>query len=417
MKVLIGDISALDYWCQAGSRGWKRPERTRMRSLQAFSTRKEAVALLGDSKRELFTNNLDCKLQLVVSSASRRVRQNGVTSHAITKTLPEGSIYRLAEGIFIASPEWCLAGIMSRLDYIQAISLADEFCGTYMRDSSATGGFNRTVPLTTSARIKAYFNRYSSRHRSRFSYIVDHVVDNSNSPQETALEMMLCLPRRQSGYALPKPVMNKRIELTAAARAVAKRRYLVPDLYWEVDISSRTSSHQAERAKNRSHGTRPSTPSELPRDRSELASEEYPCDHIGRASAARAHGQPSSQHRQTCPPVTANPQTHITRKEPSKLLRVCMEYDSMAHHSNPHAMNRDKRKIDALSLLGYVVIPIDANLMNDLYAFDKVARGLRRLFKLRAFKETAASMTLRAEFCETLLRESGSNRNPYARPW
>ena len=61
---------------------------------------------------------------------------------------------------------------------------------------------------------------------------LDYILENSNSPMETVLAMLLCLPCRYGGFGLPKPRMNYAIKLASAqARAVGHSMFIC-DLYW-----------------------------------------------------------------------------------------------------------------------------------------------------------------------------------------
>ena len=49
---------------------------------------------------------------------------------------------------------------------------------------------------------------------------------------ETAVYLLLCLPRNLGGYAIPRPVLNARRHVTKRAETLTTKHTLVPDLYW-----------------------------------------------------------------------------------------------------------------------------------------------------------------------------------------
>ena len=49
---------------------------------------------------------------------------------------------------------------------------------------------------------------------------------------ETALYLLLCLPRKLGGYGLPRPTLNAKRKVTALAGSFTLSRTLVPDLFW-----------------------------------------------------------------------------------------------------------------------------------------------------------------------------------------
>lgn len=50
---------------------------------------------------------------------------------------------------------------------------------------------------------------------------------------ETALYLLLCLPRKLGGYGFPKPVLNRRIAVGKRFQSITGRRFFVPDLFWK----------------------------------------------------------------------------------------------------------------------------------------------------------------------------------------
>ncbi|MBQ1450133.1 MAG: hypothetical protein IIZ12_04265 [Eggerthellaceae bacterium] len=77
------------------------------------------------------------------------------------------------------------------------------------------------------------------------------VIDNSASPMETAVYLLLCLPKRLGGYGLPKPILNPKLIISTPDGT--KERY--PDLYWigaSIDVEYNSDlSHSGEWARYR----------------------------------------------------------------------------------------------------------------------------------------------------------------------
>ena len=59
-----------------------------------------------------------------------------------------------------------------------------------------------------------------------------YIVEDSGSPMETAVALLLSLPVRRGGAGLPKPKMNGIVDLPADIRRLAQRSYLKADLRW-----------------------------------------------------------------------------------------------------------------------------------------------------------------------------------------
>ena len=83
------------------------------------------------------------------------------------------------------------------------IQLGFELCGTY---DTTNGDVRECAPLTTVDRLDAFLASLGPMHgKKNASYALRYVANNSASPRETALAMLLCLPYRMGGYGIPMP--------------------------------------------------------------------------------------------------------------------------------------------------------------------------------------------------------------------
>lgn len=117
-----------------------------------------------------------------------------------------------------------------RLSLPKLIELGFELCGTY---DSSNGSLRECPPLTTVEKLVAFVESAGSLYgKKKARQALRHVADNSASPRETVVAMLLCLPYSMGGYGFEMPRMNYRIDLSKRARRIAGRNYLVCDLYW-----------------------------------------------------------------------------------------------------------------------------------------------------------------------------------------
>ena len=65
------------------------------------------------------------------------------------------------------------------------------------------------------------------------SRALQYIADDSGSPMETRLTILLVLPFRLGGYGFPLPEMNKRIDLKAAMTTKTNKQYYKCDLFWK----------------------------------------------------------------------------------------------------------------------------------------------------------------------------------------
>ncbi|WP_307739171.1 hypothetical protein [uncultured Parolsenella sp.] len=108
-----------------------------------------------------------------------------------------------------------------------------ELCGTY-RIVAGTTHYG-CPPLTSVAKIRTFIGRARGvRGRRALEKALSHALDNSASPAETRLALMLSLPLRYGGEGLGKPVLNRTLPLTGAARSLFGRDSITPDILFVV---------------------------------------------------------------------------------------------------------------------------------------------------------------------------------------
>ncbi len=110
--------------------------------------------------------------------------------------------------------------------------LAFELCGNYRIDPTSPVGFRSSEPLTSVNDIKKYLRANGLKGYSSAIKAINIACDNSASPMETCLALLLGLPTSKGGYGLGLPVLNAVV--TAPQGLLSKtnfHRYHC-DLYW-----------------------------------------------------------------------------------------------------------------------------------------------------------------------------------------
>ena len=133
----------------------------------------------------------------------------------------------------IVSPEFLFVRMAQKLSFHAAVRLGYELCGTYIvrPDEHAK---NEREPLSSIAKLRRFAEHAEAiRGRRKALVALKYVVEGSNSPMETALAMLLCLPCHYGGFGLPKPKMNYSIKLgKEQSRSTGRGEYRC-DLYWK----------------------------------------------------------------------------------------------------------------------------------------------------------------------------------------
>ncbi|MBP3893672.1 MAG: hypothetical protein J6D34_06490 [Atopobiaceae bacterium] len=185
----------------------------------------------------------DHPLEVLVRTREQRSRSKAVVARIWKSPLAPTAFRQVASNIYVSSPEFVFLQLATKLDLPELVALGMEFCGTYRRDvevggldPDATGHITiyHQPPLSTPKRLRGFLNVMKSAPGSaRAIKALDYVLPNSASPMETSLYLLLCLPRRLGGYALPKPMLNPPIVLSKAGRRHTLRNSAKPDLYWK----------------------------------------------------------------------------------------------------------------------------------------------------------------------------------------
>lgn len=151
-------------------------------------------------------------LELMVSDPSSRTRTEAVLTHTQQERLPPSSFIRVADGIWVVSPEHLCAQLSTKLTRMELLVLLGELLGTY--SVTAEGMFSRRTPLMTRDSLERHLVALGVFHGVRV--VKDALASapvNSASPMETRLFLRVSLPYRIGGYALPVEALNEPLEV------------------------------------------------------------------------------------------------------------------------------------------------------------------------------------------------------------
>lgn len=230
MTVCLYGVSALEFWRTSGLA----PERLPRLPAQALAS---CVASGPDlaALRNVHAQ-LRIPVHLLVSRASLRLVSLLVTTHLCTTFLPDGCLLRATPGVIVASPELCFLQMAQsgNLTRHELMLLSYEMCGRYAPPANGDSKLvKRARPLMTIERTRQFLAALPRvRGIGNAERALTHVRERARSPQESVSRMMLCLPRRLGGLALPGAELDVRVDYDAPARRIARREYALCDLYW-----------------------------------------------------------------------------------------------------------------------------------------------------------------------------------------
>lgn len=177
----------------------------------------------------------------LLPTAAHRRPHPGLRCHVWGGGLPSSACLHVKGDGYVTSP--CMDFIMAAagVSLPRLIAYGNELCGLYSFDSNAERGFRqRKVPLATKHQLAGRIDANPSRPGiARARRALKYIIENSASPMESTVEMLLCLPCCYGGYGLPVPSMNHRIQLPRRSSSIARKGYCYGDLCYphaKVDI-------------------------------------------------------------------------------------------------------------------------------------------------------------------------------------
>lgn len=172
-------------------------------------------------------------VDLLVVRSRKRPNTDCVRVHSLRNGLPPKSVFACSPSVCIVSPEVCIAQGAESLDWMTLLLLLFEFCGYYTVPDPRMRRMQQRLPLTSVARVEAHLVEMGDFPGLRnLRKALKFASDGSASPRETAVFLLLSLPRTYGGYGLKRPVMNAEVRLsTRAAKAFGSSSYCA-DLLW-----------------------------------------------------------------------------------------------------------------------------------------------------------------------------------------
>jgi len=234
MNTLISHNSALEFWLLHRSK----PNRFPIRFVESnVSIGTPTAATI----QQAGLMGLSAPVEATVFTANTNRRQQNAKIHLCTSALPGGSMREIGNGLYVVSPELLYLQFAAELPMIKLIELGMELCGTYAIPvtSSSTGSWSDDNaiyglrPISSIGRLQAYIDqsqRIKGLQNARTA--LQYIVENSASPMETKLTLLLTLPHQHGGYSLPRPELNVRVDLSEDKRVDFAKAYVL-DLYWD----------------------------------------------------------------------------------------------------------------------------------------------------------------------------------------
>lgn len=208
----------------------------------ARSASSETSVAAEEIRRDIhsFAGSLRHPLHVLVSAGACRRKGEGLTFHVHEGDYTPGSFFRVGDG-YVVSPELAFVQYARDASLVDVLRVGAELTGSYAAllrtPEEAEGpdalGFRKGELVTTLARLRDYVKRASREHGiKRARVALRYLPDGCASPMESALFLLLSLPRAYGGYGLPRPEANYRISAPDDRRGAMGKSCFICDLYW-----------------------------------------------------------------------------------------------------------------------------------------------------------------------------------------
>lgn len=232
MAILLCDTSAQLYWRLAGT-SLPIPQRVSESDVARRFDGCDAF-VYDDSLVVEHVRDRSGRVCVMVPRPERRRRAAGICCSVWTAQLPPGSLYRGAPGVYVCSPELAFLQTAAHSSLLEAIDYGYELCGTYalgIPDLTPLG--QREAPLVSPRDLRRLLDFADGRRGvERAGKALAHVIENSASPRESILAMMLELPRSMGGYGFGDLELNAAIAIPNNLRHLSRHAHFMPDLFW-----------------------------------------------------------------------------------------------------------------------------------------------------------------------------------------
>lgn len=226
-RLYLGGLSALECWTAAavGMAPW--PRKTRISTFGDVSSTDADVRAHDPGSKGAVT----LPYRILVPRRGSNLRSRQCMRKRMVEPFPAGSFFDCGNGVYIASPELCAIHFAERAPLWQTALLCCELLGRYAIDPRDRKLVVR-APLSSIASLSAYCKQANRtpgvKNASRAARLS---VENSYSPMESKLALILSAPGAYGCFGLPKPVMNKEVAVRDGASGGKTTRK--PDLLWE----------------------------------------------------------------------------------------------------------------------------------------------------------------------------------------
>lgn len=175
------------------------------------------------------------RLDILISFPSERTRSSAFRPHSYGAIIPTNELISIAPGLLVVHPSLCFLQSASWMSEYQQLEFAYELCGNYLGPQPNQSGYTKHASLDNVRHLReAAKNHPSMKGIKQTRRVLRMAKDNSRSPMETALAMMLAEDRTRGGLGFKSFDLNKRVDIPL------KHKKCSANGHFEIDILAQT---------------------------------------------------------------------------------------------------------------------------------------------------------------------------------
>ena len=228
MSIFISHSSALEYW-------------RKHRVIPASKIRQPDKVLLPDNPpttKSVKQIGLALPVHIMVGKPVSRWSSLTMKQHVQNNLTSTSCFINTADELWVSSPEFCFLQMATVLSLPRLVELGYEICGRYSLptpddQNPPERGFYYRDPLTNAKKLGVFVSHMlGTRGYQKAKRAIRYLLDNSASPMETKLSIILTLPYMLGGYGFQAPELNSRIIPSKTVKKSVSRAFYTCDLFW-----------------------------------------------------------------------------------------------------------------------------------------------------------------------------------------
>lgn len=171
------------------------------------------------------------KLDILISFPEERTQSAAFRPHSYGAIIPAAELVSIAPGLLVVHPSLCFLQSASWMSEYEQLEFAYELCGNYLGPQLDQSGYTKSSSLDNVRHLReAAKNHPNMKGIKQTRRVLRMVKDNSRSPMETALAMMLAEDRTRGGLGFRSFDLNKRVDIPLKYKKCSANGYFEIDL-------------------------------------------------------------------------------------------------------------------------------------------------------------------------------------------